>query len=42
MTDDCTETASVNFPAQGELLALPPGHEVDETCEHSITTMEDT
>jgi hypothetical protein len=42
MTDDCNETASTNYPAQSEQLALPPGIEADVACEHSITTMEDT
>ena len=42
MTDDCNETASTNYPAQSEQLALPPGIEVDEVCETSLTTMEDT
>ena len=40
--DYCNETASTNYPAQREQLALPPGIEADEACEYSITTMEDT
>ena len=42
MTDDCNETASTNYPAQSEQLALPPGIDADEACENSIATMEDT
>ena len=41
MTDDCNETASTNYPAHSEQLALPPGIEADEAYDNSITTMED-
>jgi hypothetical protein len=42
MSDECTETSSVKFPAQGELLALPPGHEVDEACDNPLITKEES
>ena len=41
MTDDCNETASTNYPAQSEQLALPPGIEVDEVDDNSLNTMEE-